>query len=345
MLSESKQTCPQLNNLSWNLTSFCNLQCLHCYVDASCYPQNKTLFDEKSVKRIAKEAKQLGIKSIFLAGGEPLLLEELPKFIRIIHNENLSPCVCSNLTTITKEKAKILHDAGLEMLSVGIDHVEEKQLNKFRGENVYKRVIQGIAICREANIPVNIDFTLTNLTKETVNNIHEFGLQHGCFQVAMKRYVPEGRGFKNKDKLLMDPANYRKCLVTWSKKSAMFSGRIRSFVHDPMYLVVLQELGCLDEKSDSEFGCKAWTTAGWLGISPDGRVHPCPLMRGFNLGNILKVPLTEIATRENDQLAVRTTPKGCVGCSAEHVCHGGCKATRIRTNGLESRDIMCWKKC
>ena len=203
--------------------------------------------------------------------------------------------------------------------------------------------MQGISICCEAGIPVNIDFTLTNLTKETVHNIHEFGIQHGCFQVSMKRYVPEGRGFKNKDKLLMDPLEYRECLVTWAKNSIAFAGRIKSFVHDPMYLVILEELGWLDKKVHAEFGCKAWTTAGWLGISPSGEVHPCPLMRGFSLGNILEVPLTKIATRQHDQVTLRSIPKECAGCTAEFICHGGCKATRIRMNGLKSRDVMCWK--
>ena len=61
----------------WLYTNFdCNLRCDYCCVRSSPTAPRREL-GLAHVQRIAREAAQLGIKEIFVTGGEPFLLEDI----------------------------------------------------------------------------------------------------------------------------------------------------------------------------------------------------------------------------------------------------------------------------
>src|SRR6516225_8785492 len=61
----------------WLYTNFhCNLHCDYCCVRSSPLAPRRELGLER-VRRIAREAGELGVKEIFVTGGEPFLLEDI----------------------------------------------------------------------------------------------------------------------------------------------------------------------------------------------------------------------------------------------------------------------------
>jgi organic radical activating enzyme/TusA-related sulfurtransferase len=76
----------------WLYTNFdCNLRCDYCCVRSSPTAPRREL-GLKRVQRIAREATELGVKEIFVTGGEPFLLEDI--------DEILIACAAAAPTTV-----------------------------------------------------------------------------------------------------------------------------------------------------------------------------------------------------------------------------------------------------
>src|SRR6202795_30622 len=76
----------------WLYTNFdCNLRCDYCCVRSSPKTPRRQL-GLKRVQRIAREAAELGVKEIFVTGGEPFLLEDI--------GEILLSCAAAAPTTV-----------------------------------------------------------------------------------------------------------------------------------------------------------------------------------------------------------------------------------------------------
>ena len=65
----------------WLYTNFdCNLRCDYCCVRSSPTAPRRELGLAR-VQRIAREAAELGVKEIFVTGGEPFLLEDISEIL------------------------------------------------------------------------------------------------------------------------------------------------------------------------------------------------------------------------------------------------------------------------
>jgi radical SAM protein with 4Fe4S-binding SPASM domain len=335
---------PHLKTLSWNLTSRCNFRCVHCYVGAGT-KQSGTEFTKDSVFALVEEAAALGVETLFLAGGEPTLLEELPDYVAYVRQCGMIPYICSNLSLMTRELSFKLREAGLAGVSVGVDHLDPERFAHFRMKGRLDHVLRGIEICRADGLVVNIDFTLNRLNSGLVGEFHKFAIDVGASQLSMKRFVPEGRGHVNWDALSLPKEDYRSCLVQWAEECHSHQNEIYSFTHDPMYLVVLFELGLLDEVAVSRFGCRAAAigSEGWLGVSPNGDVHPCPLMRSVTMGNVFANSLRSALYSPVCKSIAAELPGKCRSCECSEFCRGGCRATATRAGTPDEPDPMCWR--
>lgn len=336
---------PDLFYLSWNLTMSCNLHCMHCYVEAGQRQPGELSLGE--VKHIASAAKALGVRGIFLAGGEPLLRADIYDLVRSLASEGVTVCLNSNGTLLTKSVAAKLLACGLAGISVGLDAVSRQNYTKFRGADKFDRVITGLNVCAEVGLPVNIDFTLTQRNYDDLGLIHDFAMAHGCVRVTLKRFVPEGRGWLNQTELLLSPERERLAMETWYQQSESKKTMIASGVHDPLYIVYLATIGVLQPDEIIHMDCNAGAVQrGWLAISPNGSVHPCPLMRQIELGNVRNKSWPELVNGDLCQ-AIRVSnrqPLGkCCTCRHYNICRGGCKAYSLKVLGdYRLPDPLCW---
>src|SRR6056297_2142923 len=84
----------------WNITDFCNQNCLYC--NAHTNNGNRDV-SEKEATVIVQKIKKMGIKYVYVQGGEPLLHEKLENIISIIINSGLKPTVLTNGILLTKD--------------------------------------------------------------------------------------------------------------------------------------------------------------------------------------------------------------------------------------------------
>ena len=97
----------KLLSLDIAVTGLCNLQCIYCYADASGNRDDKEL-GLSEIYHAIDQAKGLGVKTLNITGGEPLLHESYFDIAAYAYENGLSVLLFTNGTLIDEEVARKL---------------------------------------------------------------------------------------------------------------------------------------------------------------------------------------------------------------------------------------------
>jgi hypothetical protein len=146
----------------WLYTNFdCNLRCDYCCVRSSPTAPRRELGLER-VQRIAREAAELGVKEIFVTGGEPFLLEDI--------DEILLACAAAAPTTVLTngmlftgrrgERLRALPSDRI-VLQISLDSATSVRHDLHRGPGTWARTREGIQRAREQGFRVRLAATVS----------------------------------------------------------------------------------------------------------------------------------------------------------------------------------------
>lgn len=147
----------------WLYTNFdCNLRCDYCCVRSSPSAPRRELGLER-VQRIAREAADLGVKEIFVTGGEPFLLEDI--------GEILIACAAAAPTTVltngmlfTGRRAEALRTLPRDrvVLQISLDSPTPYLHDLHRGTGTWARTRAGIQYAKAQGFRVRLAATVSN---------------------------------------------------------------------------------------------------------------------------------------------------------------------------------------
>ena len=149
----------EVNYLRISVTERCNFRCQYCMPEKpfSWVPKENLLsFEELFL--FVKVAIDGGVNKIRLTGGEPLLREDLDKFIEMINDykEGLDLALTTN-AFLLPEAAQRLKDAGLKRLNISLDSLKADVAAKIAGKDVLGKVFEGIDKALEVGLKVKIN--------------------------------------------------------------------------------------------------------------------------------------------------------------------------------------------
>jgi cyclic pyranopterin phosphate synthase len=104
-----------------------------------------------------------GVKKIRITGGEPLLREDLDKFIKMIYD--YEPSIDLAMTTnafLLKGTAQRLKDAGLKRINVSIDTLKPEVAQDIAGKDVLKNVLAGVDEALKVGLKVKVNMVPMN---------------------------------------------------------------------------------------------------------------------------------------------------------------------------------------
>ena len=146
----------------WLYTNFdCNLHCDYCCVRSSPTVPRRELGLAR-VQRIAREAAELGVKEIFVTGGEPFLLEDI--------GEILLACAATAPTTVltngmlfTGRRAESLQALPRDrvVLQISLDSATPELHDLHRGTGTWARTREGIQRARAHGFRVRLAATVS----------------------------------------------------------------------------------------------------------------------------------------------------------------------------------------
>ena len=151
-------------DLRVSLTDRCNLRCAYCMPPEGLdwLPGAEVLTDDEIVRLITIGVERLGIKTVRLTGGEPLLRKNLELLVAEI--SALSPLPDIALTTNgigLAARAEKLAAAGLKRINVSLDTLDPDTFTTISRRRRLPDVLAGITAAREAGLqPVKINTVL-----------------------------------------------------------------------------------------------------------------------------------------------------------------------------------------
>lgn len=266
-----------------SITTSCNLHCKGCYARA-----NHSCFDGSDEKHqvltneqwgvIFDQAQDLGISFIILAGGEPMLREDV--LIQAgLHKKILFP-IFTNGTMFSERNLELLA-ARPNLLPVLSVEGETQSTNDRRGEGVYEKLQTGMSELQKRGITFGSSVTVQkNNMKEVMGETFLQSLiARGCKAVVYVEYVPV-----NPETAGIAPDDEDRAYMT--KRLALLREQYPE-------LVFISFPG--DEKTSG--GCLA-AGRGFFHINAYGGAEPCPFsaysdtsLKEVSLAQALESPL------------------------------------------------------
>lgn len=175
-----------------SITSTCNLHCAGCYARAnnSCADrEDKEQLTADEWEKVFREAKELGIAFILLAGGEPMVRKDVIE--RAAKYKNIIFPVFTNGTLMNSDYLE-LFDRSRNLIPVVSLEGEEESTDIRRGKGTYEKVIRGMDTLKDRGILFGTSLTVTRENKEEVTGEKyvEMLRHHGCRLVFYVEYVP-----------------------------------------------------------------------------------------------------------------------------------------------------------
>lgn len=147
----------------WLYTNFdCNLHCDYCCVRSSPRAPRKALGLER-VQRIAREARELGVKEIFVTGGEPFLLADIGEIL--VSCAGAAPTtVLTNGMLFGGRRGEILQSLPRDgiVLQISLDSPTPERHDLHRGAGAWARTREGIRRARELGFRVRLAATVSS---------------------------------------------------------------------------------------------------------------------------------------------------------------------------------------
>ncbi len=261
----------------------CNFQCTHCsaeyYMDRHLektiqVKDERPKIDYDDIRKLSKEADELGLARFVITGGEPLVMKDFDQVVAAIDPEKHYVITDTNGWFLDDARAKHIKSIGVEKVQMSLDSFIEADHDKFRNKpGSYKRVMRGV----DAALNAGLNLLLSTVLVKGRAKTQEF---HDLCKYATEKGVG--------------------LYVSYAKPTGSCTNH-PEFVIDKEDADIVREL----EKEYSVFthmtptygsfkGCI--TVKGIITVTSTGEVTPCPYI-DFSFGNVKSTSLKEILGR------------------------------------------------
>jgi MoaA/NifB/PqqE/SkfB family radical SAM enzyme len=253
-----------------SITSRCNLKCRGCYAIAR-NPRKGMEITPQRFERLTGEAAEIGTNIILLAGGEPLLRQDILETASR-SKETIFP-VFTNGTLLNSDSVRFFKK-NRNLVPVLSIEGDRQRTNDRRGLGLYASVISAAEVLRRNKMFFGLSITLTRDNFDQVTDPAYLQQYHklGCRLFFFVEYVPT------------DSQDQHNCLTGEQKR------------HMQKHLLQLREqlpalYVCLPGEEEQYGGCLA-AGRGFVHVSPTGDLEACPFAP-YSDSNIIDMPLSD----------------------------------------------------
>jgi AdoMet-dependent heme synthase len=312
-------------HIVWEVTTRCNLNCIHCYASSVDSPQAElsTVEGKKLLDQIAAVEK---IRMIVITGGEPLLRKDIFELIEYAGKLGFRVIFSTNGTLLTPDMAKDLAKLGVANFSISLDGYTQQCHESIRRiPGCFNQAINGIKAAAQTKACVQVNFTAMQENLAELPGLIDMAEELKSDIIMVFQTIPP-RTERGAHELNGEQQAY--LMETIAQKQKKTQALIIP-VCSPEYWAWLTENRqnplekLIQRKAFS--GCGAGS--GFSYIRFDGDVWPCNFIPTA-AGNVRKTPFQEIWNNSPvlQEFRGRKQPlKGvCGDCSQQDIC-GGCR--------------------
>lgn len=263
-------------SVMWALTYQCQCRCDHCGV-ALYARDDQACLQPQEIYPVIDELVKAKVSNICFTGGEALLIDELPRYIRYAARKGVEVTLDTNGYLLDEERVRELKTVGLQRVRVSIDDAEEESHDQIRKhEGLFRRAERGIKACGEVGLDCVVSTLATHTTLETgaTKRVIAYAERLG---VGVRIMAPVLSGGARRGKLRsLDNDDVSK---------------LRAYLRER---TVYWEIDIIDT-AKSPFFCVAMEKSFFY-ISAYGDVQPCCYLP-LSFGNIREHNIHEVVTR------------------------------------------------
>jgi len=189
---------PPLTQYYVYMTAGCNLACQHCWLSPAYQPKGTTggHLDFELFKLALEEGIPLGLQSVKLTGGEPLLHPDFLRMVDLLKEKELGLTIETNGTLMTPEIARHLKEKStLGHISISIDGARPETHDAFRGvPGSYEKAVAGLKALVEAGFHPQVIMSLHSGNTDEIEALVHLAESWGAGSVKFNLIQPTGRG-------------------------------------------------------------------------------------------------------------------------------------------------------
>jgi GTP 3',8-cyclase len=189
-----------------SVTERCNFRCQYCMPEKpfSWVPKENLLSYEDMFKFI-KVAIDEGVKKVRITGGEPLLREDLDKFINMIYSyKNDIDLALTTNGFLLPNIAKDLKEAGLKRINISLDTLNRDRAKQIAQKDVLETVLKGIEEAKKVGLKIKINCVpLKGINDIDMIDVIEYGKKEG-FSVRFIEFMENNHARKSASGLTSD---------------------------------------------------------------------------------------------------------------------------------------------
>ncbi|MBD3379960.1 MAG: radical SAM protein [Candidatus Omnitrophica bacterium] len=338
-----------LGTLYVNPTRYCNLRCRHCWIAPPVREELVPGTEEMSmdeITAIAEAAKEAGLGSIKLTGGEPLLRKDIGELLSYCVSSDISVFMETNGTLVSRDVARMLADNNVSQVSVSLDSMFPEVHDRLRGKKgAFERSVSGIKNLIASGIRPQVILSLYRENLRGFERFLDFMEDLGVNDVKVNIITPMGRGHDLQEKGM---APVLEEVLEFYRRTEKMRNNFRGNcgVDVPPAFQKVEDI--------KKRGCRVCGIKSILGILPNGDVSICGvgfMERDMIMGNVRKAPGKIKDIWKNDPIVRFIREKlpeeleGVCGiCVFRKVCLGGCRAEVWYNNhDLKSPFWFCQK--
>jgi mycofactocin biosynthetic radical S-adenosylmethionine protein MftC len=317
-------------NVTWEITSRCNLSCRHC-LSADVMEHSGAELDFDECRRFIDDLVRMNVFQINFGGGEPFLRPDFVDILDYAHRAGIVTCVSTNGTVIDEQLAERLGRMELLYIQVSLDGATAPTNDAVRGVGTFDRILAGIGLLSASGVRgLSTNTVVTAINFREIMDLYEFGRRCGL-KTRLSRFRPAGNAKRVWDEYRLDKGQLAELSLFLSAHRNVLTG-------DSFFSITAE-----DRKDLGLNMCGAAKMT--CSVVPDGTVYPCAFLQEdvFAAGNVTHRSFGSIWREAPSFKVLRDiSVDSCQRCSRFSLCHGGCPAVAYYlTQSLDRGDPEC----
>ncbi len=324
----------QLMGAYVELTTECNLRCLHCYNESG---KEKATINELDLENICHSLKKAGQNHITFSGGEPFLHPKILYYINVCIKQGIGVSIISNATQITQELLEQLPKDNISF-QISLNGSKSEIHDALCGKGSYEKTMKGISSLKKYfQNEIQIHCVINRYNQYDLKNIIRLLRKQELMEISFSELNDTGRTKKNEDKISLGHTEVFE-LIEQLKQDE----EIKKWEEEGMKITYPEtSIGCpFMDGEEIGVACR---------IDPYGNVYLCQSLEVYPIGSIKKNTLYDIVYKKEEIECVvrmiqksRNEIKECEQCVWQVVCGRGCPATAfMKYNSLLKTDGEC----
>lgn len=304
---------------SFEITHRCNLNCIHCCIDADGVISNKKDLELNDIKLILDKLIEWNPQRIMLSGGEPMLRNDFIDILMYLKDRYDGEITLStNGTLFNKNNVDIISKC-VHQVDISLDGVDEETCSIVRGVGVFDRVINNIKLLQSTGFnKIAVSMATADKNEYLEDKFIELNKKLGT-KPLIRQFSAVGRGKDNKH---------------------YFTDIKENEVHIPKKYLE-------DSYNDATGMCSCNAGQREIFISYNGDIYPCPsfINKNFVIGNILNNDINRVLNEDirSYKLLKKYNYKQFVKCEECKVnlfcwtCPGNIEELKDRPDAIEDK--------